>query len=396
MTIVVFKMPPKDFFQIDPSDECRSSSSSSSLNEASSGRGVYQSFQWGEDLQIVELDVRYHASPFLQRQHPSLHEGSDGRVRVQGPYKIDLDTTKTLLGPRQWAWLERQMQVPVRTRRLVSPIQVLAVDLTWDCWNLFPHERKRLLDALSSAVAAANCSQTVILSGDWHVAGFYRLASNENGSPTSNDGLTESTSSSLTHSVPVGLMDETDRNRLGDLIYYANNFGLLDLHRSTGAVTVSIRRSDTGEECRQPYNPMVISPAAASSRQLYQLQYSVAYDAYVPLLFVQGVCLICVRCRRHVTLSGQRGDNRAFLAVHIIGSVKQPNEFLLLYQSNAVGQDLGGLPKVACSFEIVLKHQDSSQRHKLVAMTGSICYCHPNKFCQQRQERFARQIIGVA
>jgi alkaline phosphatase D len=187
-------------------------------------RGVYTSYMWTNQLHVVLLDVRYSKSPFLS---------SSSCVSGGPPYIPDDNSSKTVLGTDQWHWLEQQLKIPVKLRLIVSPMQVLAEGHFWDCWNMFPRERERLLSLLS-----ADSSTNIILSGDRHVAGLYQK-----------DGLREVTSSSLTHSVPPGRLDhEVDSTRVGDFAY-VNNFGLAELNwdNEDVAVQVSIRRADTGD-----------------------------------------------------------------------------------------------------------------------------------------------------
>lgn len=216
--------------------------------------GVYTSYSWANQLQIILLDVRCSKSPFLRQQH--------GNIR--GPFRPDCDTVadndqsscnqKTMLGEEQWQWLEEQLLLEhtsmpsVELRMIISPIQVLAEGHGWDCWNLFPRERDRLLSLLmlpkpptttttSSSAETNTTTKTILMSGDRHVAGFYQK-----------NGLFEVTSSSLTHSVPNdGRLDhEVDPTRIGDLVHI-NNFGLLEIDWEENQVEVSIRRADNGE-----------------------------------------------------------------------------------------------------------------------------------------------------
>jgi alkaline phosphatase D len=206
------------FFQIPTTDE-----------RWTPNRGVYTSYLWGmaNQLQVILLDVRYWKSPFRKSSSSS----SDW-----GPYTSDTaDVHKTMLGTDQWQWLEQQLEIPVQLRLIVSPIQVLAVGHGWDCWNLLPYERARLLSLISTH-ATKTSAKTIVLSGDRHVAGFYQK-----------DDLFEVTSSSLTHSVPQGRLDhEVDPTRIGGMVH-VNNFGLLELDWDDKELEVSIRRADTGE-----------------------------------------------------------------------------------------------------------------------------------------------------
>ena len=222
-----------DFWQVPASDERRQK-----------GRGVYSSYTWGDELQIIMLDIRFHQSePFRKcRADKTLQDPA----KVKGPFLPSDDPTLTFLGEAQWWWLREQFQVPVKRRILVSPIQVLAVGHQWDCWNLFLRERKRLLQLLRKECTTGD--GTLILSGDRHFSAFYQ-----------HENFVEVTSSSLTHSCPKGLFQEEDSTRLGGMIF-ENNFGMihtLDAHDGD-KVVVSIRNANTGELCEHPYNPLVI------------------------------------------------------------------------------------------------------------------------------------------
>jgi alkaline phosphatase D len=208
-----------DFFQI-PFDDPRRTPL----------RGSYTSCVWGgTKLQILLLDVRYHASEFQKRV-----EHCEDRHR--GPYISNDDCSKTLLGPEQWDWLETQlMQTEAEMRLVVSPIQVLTQSHSWDGWDLFPNERARLLDLLERT-----SGKKLILSGDRHVGGYYRSSESS--------GLVEVTSSSLTHSVPHGLLDhEVDAScRIGNLVH-DNNFGIVEIDPETNRFEVSLCSAKTGE-----------------------------------------------------------------------------------------------------------------------------------------------------
>jgi alkaline phosphatase D len=216
-------------------------------------------------LQLIMLDVRRHKTPFvLMDQYNSMNSS------CTGPYIPSRDKTHSLLGSRQWTWLEEQIRkiTPMNNdvpslRIVVSPIQFLSDGRHgWDCWNLFPHERERLLSLLSlplrSDATLSVKSQspqsipTIVLSGDRHVAGFYQYEFDHNDNNDSRKSrIAEVTSSSLTHSVPEGLLEnEVDSRRIGKFIY-GNNFGVLQLDHAAvvdtdKCCTVSIHCATTG------------------------------------------------------------------------------------------------------------------------------------------------------
>jgi alkaline phosphatase D len=180
-------------------------------------RGVYTNVSWQEEMQVLLLDLRYDKSRFLEtpdRKHlPDF-----------------VDKNKTMLGEQQWKWLEDELKKPFRVRLLVSPLQVMAEGHCWECWRMLPYERERLLSLLNKTEGT-----TVILSGDRHASAFYQMGR-----------LVEVTSSSLTHTVTKGLLDnEMDATRLGDFVY-CNNFGQVDIDWHSKELLITIRRTDTG------------------------------------------------------------------------------------------------------------------------------------------------------
>lgn len=170
--------------------------------------GTYQSYQWTDQLQIVLLDLRCSSSPRLPGIEPGMQFTPDYH-----------DTTKTWLGADQWRWLEKEITTThVNLRLIVSPLQVLATGHSFDCWNQLPYERIKLLKLLKSSINNNSNQRTILLSGDRHVSALY-----------CQDGLHEITSSSLTHTVPFGMLeDEHDVTRQSPFTY-ENNFGVLEL-----------------------------------------------------------------------------------------------------------------------------------------------------------------------
>jgi alkaline phosphatase D len=181
-------------------------------------RGVNTSVSWKEELQILVLDLRYHKSRFLETPDRRKHQP-------------DFDNRdKTMLGEKHWKWLEHELQKPYRLRLVMSPLQVMAEGHVWECWRMLPYERERLLSLVHKTEGT-----TVILSGDRHAGALYQMGD-----------LVEVTSSSLTHAVTEGLLDqEVDATRLGEFVY-CNNFGQLDMDWHKKELMMTIRRTDNG------------------------------------------------------------------------------------------------------------------------------------------------------
>ena len=201
-----------NFFQVPKEDE-----------RWQANRGVYTSLCWGEELQILMLDLRYHKDRFLETDE----RGAPGK---QCHVPDHSDTSKSMLGEQQWEWLENEMKKPFSLRLLASPLQVMAEGHGFECWRMFPLERERLLAMVNKSEGT-----TFIISGDRHAGAFYQM-----------DELIEVTSSSLTHTVAQGLLDsELDSSRIGDFVH-CNNFGMIDIDWEKGKVLLTLRRTDNG------------------------------------------------------------------------------------------------------------------------------------------------------
>jgi alkaline phosphatase D len=187
-------------------------------------KGFYQAYEWNHQLQILLLDIRSFASPFMSVDRP----GATPRMQQFIP---DCDPSKSMLGVQQWEWLEEMLSRDFDHRLVVSPLQVLATGHGFECWRMLPHERERLLRLLQGKNA-------LIFSGDRHVSALYKA-----------NGIYEITASSFTHTVPLGLLDkEFDQTRLTDFCYQ-NNFGMLEWYYDGGSyfLDATIRSTATGE-----------------------------------------------------------------------------------------------------------------------------------------------------
>ncbi|MCR9144842.1 MAG: alkaline phosphatase family protein [bacterium] len=154
-------------------------------------------------LRIILLDTRFH------REAP-------------GP-KADV------LGAAQWLWLrDRLKNSPARFHWLVSSIQVIPEDHSYEAWARFPAARQRLFALLNETRPAG----LVLISGDRHLAEI---------SSTRTDGglrLLEITASGMTHSVPPDWR-EPNRHRTGAL-HAGLNFGMARFE-SSGRMHLEIR-----------------------------------------------------------------------------------------------------------------------------------------------------------
>jgi alkaline phosphatase D len=187
--------------------------------------GVYHSQMFGpkeQRIQVILLDTRYFRSPLKTGSKPG--EPGEGR---RGKYAPNDDLATTVLGPKQWAWLEEQLRAPAVFRILCSSFQAVADEHGSEMWGNFPRERQRLFELIRKT----GVERIVIVSGDRHLAEISRLAADAAGIGYP---LFDVTSSSL--NTPSGnftkagtrFANEINSYRVG-LTYFDTNFGFIDI-----------------------------------------------------------------------------------------------------------------------------------------------------------------------
>jgi alkaline phosphatase D len=201
--------------------------------------GIYASYLFGppdERVQLLLPDLRFNRTAMT----PMPLEGADyeawGRKRVAaglplpGPYLRNPDHAATMLGERQWAWLERQFEVPARLRLFGSSVQVLADATGWESWANFARDQDRLFDVIRRKRA----NGVLFLSGDIHYSELSRLDVNV---PYP---LWDLTSSGLTEEWRV---PTPNANRASEVIADAN-FGWIDVDWQGEATTLALGITD--------------------------------------------------------------------------------------------------------------------------------------------------------
>lgn len=200
--------------------------------------GIYGATTYGSEgrrVQVILLDTRYFRD--------SLARWADGeRPEESGPYRPWRDTTRTLLGDRQWAWLARQLEKPAELRIVASSIQVVSDRHGWEMWGNFPHERERLFRLLREKEA----NGVIFLSGDRHAAEISRYR------PSGDEGypLYDLTASALNQT--GGAPNEVNPYRTHDQKYIEPNFGLIQVDWQQEDPTIRLQiRSEEGEIVRE-------------------------------------------------------------------------------------------------------------------------------------------------
>ncbi|MDP9199857.1 MAG: alkaline phosphatase family protein [Pseudomonadota bacterium] len=210
--------------------------------------GVYASYLFGppgKRVQVILPDLRYNRMPLI----PLELGGADYETwasasqaagqEVPGPYARNPDPKATMLGERQWQWLERQLAVPADLRLFGSSLQVLADFTGWESWAGFARDRERLIDVIRRTKA----NGVVFLSGDIHYAEMSKLDVNV---PYT---LWDLTSSGLTEEWTI---PTPNANRVSEVLPEAN-FGFIDIDWQGSATRLALAIVDAKGKTRMSW-----------------------------------------------------------------------------------------------------------------------------------------------
>ena len=223
--------------------------------------GVYAAYVFGppgKRVQLILPDLRYNRTPLLKLDLAGVEYKTWARAKLAaglpmpGPYARNPDLKATMLGERQWQWLERQFEVPAEVRLFGSSLQVLADFTGWEAWANFPHDQQRLIDL----IRRKNANGVVFLSGDSHYAELSKLDVNV---PYT---LWDLTSSGLTEEWPV---PTPNANRVGDVLPKAN-FGYIDIDWQGPATKLRLGIVDATARTRMSWE-IALASLAGSGRQ---------------------------------------------------------------------------------------------------------------------------------
>jgi alkaline phosphatase D len=210
--------------------------------------GVYASYVFGppgKRVQLILPDLRYNRTPLLKLDLGGADYETWGRARLAaglempGPYARNPDHKATMLGERQWQWLEKQFEVRADVRLFGSSLQVLADFTGWEAWANFPHDHQRLIDL----IRRKHANGVVFLSGDIHYA---ELSKQDVNVPYT---LWDLTSSGLTEEWPV---PTPNSNRASEVLPKAN-FGFIDIDWQGAATTLRLGIVDAAGSTRMSW-----------------------------------------------------------------------------------------------------------------------------------------------
>lgn len=186
--------------------------------------GIYAAYLFGprgRRVQIIMPDLRFNRTPILKLDLGGkaydvwAKELEQAGKPVPGPYARNPDPKATMLGERQWRWLEAQLKIPADVRIVASSLQVLADFPGWEGWVNYARDHQRLMELIRKTRA----NGVIFLSGDTHYAELSRLDVNV---PYP---LYDLTSSGLTEVWPV--LPPNDL-RVGEVLREAN-FGVIEI-----------------------------------------------------------------------------------------------------------------------------------------------------------------------
>ncbi len=178
----------------------------------------------GQRVQLILLDTRYFRGP--------LAKAPDSQ-RAFRKYIPNLDKSVTMLGERQWEWLQQQLRKPADLRIIASSIQVVPEDHGWEKWSNLPHERRRLFDLIEETKADG----VLFVSGDRHI-GELSMMDAGFGYPAY-----DLTSSGLNSASSYWRTYEPNSHRVGTM-NWGDNFGLIDIDWSQADPEIRLQIRD--------------------------------------------------------------------------------------------------------------------------------------------------------
>jgi alkaline phosphatase D len=220
--------------------------------------GVYGSYVFGPPgrrVQVILPDLRYNRTPLVPLELGSADYEAWAAARlaagleVPGPYARNPDHRATMLGERQWQWLERQFEVPADLRLVGSSVQVLADFTGWESWAGFARDRERLIELIRRKQA----NGVVFLSGDVHYAELSKLDVNV---PYT---LWDLTSSGLTEEWKV---PTPNANRASEVVTDAN-FGFIEIDWQERHTQLTLGIADAAGRTRMSWVVELANFAAA-------------------------------------------------------------------------------------------------------------------------------------
>ncbi|SEA10083.1 alkaline phosphatase D family protein [Psychroflexus halocasei] len=195
-------------------------------------KGVYSSETFkvkDHKIKVIILDTRYFRS--------DLQKSSNQSKR----YKASQDAELTLLGEKQWKWLDEELNESNADYHLiVSSIQVLSHQHGFETWGNFPTEVKKLENLL----VKHQVKNPLILSGDRHISEFSQKEIDGLDVP-----LTDFTSSGLTHAY-TSFSGEENQYRVGKVVPKIS-YGLIEFDFEKNQLLLEIKSTKNNKQLQK-------------------------------------------------------------------------------------------------------------------------------------------------
>ncbi len=142
-------------------------------SERRNHEGIYDSYEYkilNKIIQIILLDTRTFRDNLIDYNGEFDH---NSRYFYSLDYSPHQDADSTMLGEKQWAWLDRELQKKADLRIIGSSTQFGIEYNSYEAWANFPHEQKRFLNLIKKN----KTNGVVFISGDVHYAEISKLDS---------------------------------------------------------------------------------------------------------------------------------------------------------------------------------------------------------------------------
>lgn len=174
-------------------------------------QGIYTSYTCktagNKTLQLILLDNRWFRTPLKKAD---LTNGMD-----KNDYAPDYNPGSSMLGSKQWKWLETQLRTPADIRIIASSTQFSTEYNGYETWSNFPYEQGRMFDLIERTKA----NGVVFISGDVHYAELNAIV------PENMYPIYDLTASGITEKWDHV---EPSRFRIGEA-FQENHFGMIEI-----------------------------------------------------------------------------------------------------------------------------------------------------------------------
>lgn len=211
--------------------------------------GIYTSYMYGEGqekVQVILPDLRWNRDSLNPVSASVYH--NEREPKDMGPYSPSKDANASMLGEKQWQWLEQELQKPSALKIIGSSLQLLPEFTGWESWANFPKDRERLF----ALIKKYQVNGIIIISGDTHWGEMSKVTENL---PYP---LWEVTSSGLTEEWK---QVSPNKHRVGKFTHHVN-YGeiLIDWQKSDSKITLRLKDVNGGIFQEQTLTLADISP----------------------------------------------------------------------------------------------------------------------------------------